>query len=82
MENNNLNELEQLKAQYETLKQQFDQQEIVNKRLMKSAIQTNVDFFARNRKVAMYVYPIIAVLMYAYFSIMGHYTSDLYCFLR
>ena len=62
MENNNLNELEQLKAQYETLKQQFDHQEIVNKRLMKSAIQTNVDFFERNRKVAMFVYPIIAVL--------------------
>ena len=75
MENNNLNELEQLKAQYETLKQQFDQQEIVNKRLMKSAIQTNVDFFAKNRKVAMIVYPIIAVLMYIYLVVMGFRTS-------
>ena len=75
MENNNLNELEQLKAQYETLKQQFDQQEIVNKRLMKSAIQTNVDFFERNRKVAMFVYPIIAVLMYIYLEVMGFRTS-------
>ena len=74
MENNNLNELEQLKAQYETLKQQFDQQEIVNKRLMKSAIQTNVDFFARNRKVAMFVYPIVAVLMYIYLEVMGFRT--------
>ena len=75
MENNNLNELEQLKAQYETLKQQFDQQEIVNKRLMKSAIQTNVDFFERNRKVAMFVYPIIAVLMYIYLEVLGFRTS-------
>ena len=38
-EKNNLNELEQLKAQYETLKQQFDQQETVNDRLMKTAIK-------------------------------------------
>ena len=74
MENNNLNELEQLKAQYETLKQQFDQQEIVNKRLMKSAIQTNVDFFTRSRKVAMFVYPIVAVLMYIYLEVMGFRT--------
>ena len=34
-ENNNLSELDQLKAQYETLKEQLDQQEIVNDRLMK-----------------------------------------------
>lgn len=70
-ENNNLNELDQLKAQYETLKQQFDQQEIVNDRLMKTAIQTNINFFTRNRKVAMIVYPILAVLMYIYFEVMG-----------
>lgn len=70
-ENNNQNELDQLKAQYETLKQQFDQQEIVNDRLMKTAIQTNINFFTRNRKVAMIVYPILAVLMYIYFEVMG-----------
>lgn len=70
-EKNNLNELEQLKAQYETLKQQFDQQEIVNDRLIKTAIQTNIDFFARNRKVAMIIYPILAVLMYIYFEAIG-----------
>ena len=70
-ENNNLNELDQLKAQYEELKQRFDQQEIVNDRLMKTAIQTNIDFFTRNRKVAMIVYPILAVLMYIYFEVMG-----------
>ena len=70
-ENNNLNELDQLKAQYETLKQQFDQQEIVNDRLMKTAIQTNIDYFTRNRKVAMIVYPILAVLMYIYFEVIG-----------
>ncbi|MBR6067319.1 MAG: hypothetical protein IKP45_05910 [Bacteroidales bacterium] len=70
-ENNNLNELDQLKAQYEELKQRFEQQEIVNDRLMKTAIQTNINFFTRNRKVAMIVYPILAVLMYIYFEVMG-----------
>ena len=34
-DNNNLSELERLKADYETLKQQFEKQEIVNDRLMK-----------------------------------------------
>ena len=48
-ENNNLNELEQLKEQYETLKEQFDQQEIVNDRLMKSSIKSNVNFYMRYR---------------------------------
>ena len=70
-ENNNLSELDQLKAQYETLKEQLDQQEIVNDRLMKSAIQTNVDFFTRNRKTAMILYPIMAVLLYIYFDGLG-----------
>ena len=62
MENNNLNELEQLKAQYETLKQQFDQQEIVNKRLMKSAIKTSADYFTRYRRNVLIAYPITAIL--------------------
>ena len=57
-ENNNLNELDQLKAQYETLKQQFDQQEIVNDRLMKSSIKSNVDFFMRYRWRQYILYPI------------------------
>ena len=57
-ENNNLNELDQLKAQYETLKQQFDQQEIVNDRLMKSSIKRNVDFFMRYRWRQYILYPI------------------------
>ena len=70
-ENNNLNELDQLKAQYEELKQRFEQQEIVNERLMKTAFQTNIDFFTRNRKVAMIVYPILAVVMYIYFEVIG-----------
>ena len=48
-ENNNLSELDQLKAQYETLKQQFDQQEIVNDRLMKSSIKNSVNFYKRYR---------------------------------
>ena len=58
MENNNLNELEQLKAQYETLKEQLDQQEIVNDRLMKSSIKSNVDFFMRYRWKQYILYPL------------------------
>ena len=57
-ENNNMSELDQLKAQYETLKQQFDQQEIVNDRLMKSSIRSNVDFFMRYRWKQYILYPI------------------------
>ena len=57
-ENNNLSELEQLKAQYETLKEQFDQQEIVNDRLMKSSIKRNVDFFMRYRRRQFIIYPL------------------------
>ena len=67
-DNNNLNELEQLKAQYETLKQQFDQQEIVNDRLMKSVIQTNANYFSRYRKTVMMAYPILAIFGFAYFT--------------
>ena len=57
-DNNNLNELEQLKTQYETLKQQFDQQEIVNERLMKSSIKRNVGFFTRYRRRQFILYPL------------------------
>ena len=57
-ENNNLNELDQLKAQYETLKQQFDQQEIVNDRLMMSSIKSNVDFYMRYRWKQYILYPV------------------------
>lgn len=61
-ENNNQNELEQLKQQFETLKEQFDQQEIVNDRLMKSSIKRNVDFFTRYRRRQFILYP-LAVLV-------------------
>ena len=61
-ENNNLSELDQLKAQYETLKQQFDQQEIVNDRLMKSSIKRNVDFFMRYRWKQIILYPLAAII--------------------
>ena len=61
-ENNNLSELDQLKAQYETLKQQFDQQEIVNDRLMKSSIKRNVDFFTRYRWKQYILYPVAILL--------------------
>ena len=57
-ENNNMSELDQLKAQYETLKQQFDQQEILNDRLMKSSIKSNVDFYMRYRWKQYLLYPV------------------------
>lgn len=61
-ENNNLNELDQLKAQYETLKEQFDQQEIVNDRLMKSSIDQSLGFYKRNRWGQVVLYPLAALL--------------------
>ena len=60
-EYNNLSELDQLKAQYETLKQQFDQQEIVNDRLMKSSIKHSVDFYKRYRWKQIILYPLMVV---------------------
>ena len=74
MENNNLNELEQLKAEYETLKGQLDQQEIVNDRLMKSAMQTDTDFFIKNRRTTMIAYPIMALLGFAYIAYLGFWS--------
>jgi hypothetical protein len=62
MENNNLNELEQLKTQYETLKEQFDQQEIVNDRLMKSSIKHSTDFYKRYRWLQVVLYPLLALI--------------------
>ena len=61
-ENNNLSELDQLKAQYETLKQQFDKQEIVNDRLMKSSIDQSLGFYKRNRWGQVVLYPLAALL--------------------
>ena len=73
-DNNNLNELEQLKAQYETLKEQFDQQEILNDKLVKSVIQTNTDFFVKNRKSSMILGPILALLGFAVYAYSGYWT--------
>ena len=61
-ENNNLSELDQLKAQYETLKQQFDQQEIINDRLMKSSIKCSTDFYKRYRTIQFMVYPLMVIV--------------------
>jgi hypothetical protein len=68
MENNNLNELEQLKAQYETLKEQLDQQEIVNDRLMKSSVKHSVDFYKRYRWLQVISYPFLAFLGLVFFN--------------
>ena len=73
-DNNNLNELEQLKAQYETLRQQLDQQEIVNDKLVKSVIQNNTDFFVRNRKISLIFGPILAFLGFAVYAYSGYWT--------
>ena len=61
-ENNNLSELDQLKAQYETLKQQFDQQEIINDRLMKSSIKRSTDFYKRYQTIQFMVYPLMVIV--------------------
>lgn len=68
MENNNLNELEQLKAQYETLKEQLDQQEIVNDRLMKSSVKHSADFYKRYRWLQVISYPFLAFLGLVFFN--------------
>ena len=60
-ENNNMSELDQLKAQYETLKQQFDQQEIVNDRLMKSSVKRSTDFYKRYTRIQFIIYPLMVV---------------------
>ena len=61
-ENNNMSELDQLKAQYETLKQQFDKQEIINDRLMKSSIKRSTDFYKRYRTIQFMVYPLMVIV--------------------
>ena len=73
MENqeNNLNELDQLKAQYEELKQRFEQQEIINERLMKSTIQASANYFSKYRKAVMIIYPINTVIGFASFTYLG-----------
>lgn len=68
MENNNQNELEQLKAQYETLKEQLDQQEIVNDRLMRSSVKHSVDFYKRYRWLQVISYPFLAFLGLVFFN--------------
>lgn len=60
--NNNLSELDQLKVQYETLKERFEQQEIVNDRLMKSSIKHSTDFYKRYRRVQIILYPLLAII--------------------
>ena len=60
--NNKLSELDQLKAQYEMLKEQFDQQEIVNDRLMKSSIKHSADFYGRYRRMQIILYPLFAIV--------------------
>ena len=64
--NNNLSELDQLKAQYETLKERFEQQEIVNERLMKSSIRHSTDFYKRYRWIETILYPLVAIIGFLY----------------
>lgn len=60
--NHNLSELDQLKAQYETLKERFGQQEIVNDRLVKSSIKRSTDFYKRYRWTQIILYPLAAII--------------------
>lgn len=71
-ENNNLSKLDQLKAQYETLKQKFDEQEIVNERMMKSVVQNSTEYFTKYRKSLLIIYPILAVLGFVF---LAHYVG-------
>ena len=73
--NNNLSELDQLKAQYETLKERFEQQEIVNDRLMKSSIRHSTDFYKRYRWIETFLYPLVAIIGFLY--IKWQFGSDL-----
>lgn len=61
-ENNQQFELEQLKAQFATLQQQFDRQQIVNDKLMKSSIKQNMSFYKRYQWVEIIGYLVVAVL--------------------
>lgn len=61
-ENNQQFELEQLKAQFATLQQQFDRQQIVNDKLMKSSIKQNLSFYKRYQWVEIIGYLVGAVL--------------------
>lgn len=63
MENieNNMSGLDNLKQQYDLLKEQFDQQQIINDRLMKSAIQSKNQYFRNYRKKMIISYPIACV---------------------
>lgn len=60
--NHNLSELDQLKAQYETLKERFDQQEIINDRLLKSSIKSSADYYTRFRRRQFILYPLFAII--------------------
>lgn len=67
--NNNLSELDQLKAQYETLKERFEQQEIINDRLLKSSIRHSTDFYKRYRRIETILYPLVAIIGFLYIKL-------------
>ena len=59
-ENNNLIELEQLKAQYATLKQQFDQQEIVNNNIIHEMLHAGISNFKHRSAEIIFIYGMLA----------------------
>ena len=59
-ENNNLIELEQLKAQYGTLKQQFDQQEIVNNTIIHEMLHASISNFKHRSAEIIFIYGMLA----------------------
>ena len=59
-ENNNLIELEQLKAQYGALKQQFDQQEIVNNTIIHEMLHAGISYFKHRSAEIIFIYGMLA----------------------
>ena len=59
-ENNNLIELEQVKAHYATLKQQFDQQEIVNNNIIHEMLHAGISNFKHRSAEIIFIYGMLA----------------------
>ena len=70
-DNNNLDELEQLKAQYETLKRQFDQQEIVNDSMLSNATKKSISKLQRELLVRIIIMTVLTPLIV--FELLGIY---------
>lgn len=59
--NNSLSELESLKKEYDSLREKFDKQEILNERLLQSALVSKFSYFARYRAFVWVIYPLVGL---------------------